>query len=274
MKLAIPFKLYNEYNDIAKEFNINFDKNKNSLDKLFEFIEEFSDHRINISFPKGIDVSVAKTISKVGDNVYYRLKPQDALYVKELYDGNCKFFFDEHCPAYNYTTLDGYISLGVTDVYIADDLWYNLQEVSKLCKKNNVNIRLILNRIPSTSVDKGFNPRSPIFRPNDCDILNLYVDTCEFDCGDPYDWHVFNVLYRSWFLTKDWYGNLIEINKDLTIGFPNMSIVNDFTNYKLKCGYRCFTRSSNVCNKCEQLFALGEEFANKGIRFKKEKNAN
>ena len=53
-----------------------------------------------------------------------------------------------------------------------------------------------------------------------------------------------------------------------------MSIVNDFTNYKLKCGYRCFTRSSNVCNKCEQLFTLGEEFADKGIRFKKEKNAN
>ena len=86
MKLAIPFKLCNEYNDIAKEFNINFDKNKNSLDKLFEFIEEFSDHRINISFPKGVDVSIAKKETKVGDNVYYRLKPQDALYIKELND--------------------------------------------------------------------------------------------------------------------------------------------------------------------------------------------
>lgn len=273
--IAIPFKMNEPLNDIAKEFNIKFNPQKNNFEKLVDFIQEYENKRINIEFPEGLDLPTIRAINKIADNVYIRLFPQDFVYLKTLQEYNCKFFPDATIAANNYTVLDSYIALGVSDIYIADDLCYNLKNVSKICLKNSVNIRMILNRIPSTSFDKGENLKSPIFRPQDYYLLKLYINTFEFDCleNNKFNWNKQKVLYRVWFEEQKWNGDLREINKDLKFYFPNASIVPDFTNYKINCERRCSSRIKSKCNKCVQLIELGVLLDSKNIRVKREDNS-
>lgn len=272
ISLAIPFKLNHELNSVVQEFNIRFDKNKNSLEKLIDFVQEYPDKRINISFPAGVHVQTLSTLNKIHDNIFVRLTENDLQCISELKEKECRFFFDVSLSVTNYTNLDAYIKIGVSDIYIADDLCYQLKDVSRYCHSHNVKIRLVLNRIPATSFDKGINYCSPIYRPQDIDLLNLYFDTFEFECGDPYDWAKFDVLYRAWFERKNWNGELSEINDDLEMLFPNNSIVPDFTNYKINCGRRCCQRITSPCRKCQQFIEIAMALKENSIHIKKEKD--
>ena len=93
-KLAIPFHLNNEINDDVKEFNILFYKNKNNIEKLIDFIQEYEDKRINIEFPEGIHMPTLKSVNKISDNVYCRMNPVDVVKLEELKKNNIKFFFN------------------------------------------------------------------------------------------------------------------------------------------------------------------------------------
>lgn len=266
-KLAIPFHLNNEINDDVKEFNILFYKNKNNIEKLIDFIQEYEDKRINIEFPEGIHMPTLKSVNKISDNVYCRMNPVDVVKLEELKKNNIKFFFNSTMLAYNYTTLASLIRLGVSDVYIADDLCYNMSDVKAICEQHNIQTRLILNHIPATSLDAGMDPRSPIFMPKDLDNIDKYFDVFEFDCGTPYDWTKFEVLRRVWFDKKDWHGQLGEINDDIEQDFHCDVIYPDFIDIKLNCGRRCDKRVSNPCRKCESVIEIGEILKKKNVRF-------
>lgn len=72
-----------------------------------------------------------------------------------------KFYFDSSMSIDSFRLLEYVASLGVTDIYITDDLCYNLEMVRRACNKYNIRTRLIINRIPSSRPDKGIDPRSP-----------------------------------------------------------------------------------------------------------------
>lgn len=269
VKIAIPYQhdINFKLNDEAKEFNILFYKSRNKIEDLIAFIQAYPDTRINISFPEGLHVPTLVSASKVSENIYARLKAENMLNLKELNDNNIKFFFDSDCPAYNYTILDGFIKMGVSDVYIADDLCYNMADVAAYVHDKNIQLRLILNHIPSTAFDKGANMRSPIYMPKDMDKLDRYYDVFEFECGEPYDWAKFDVLYRSWFEKKYWHGEMYEINSDVSQSFHCDMLHPEYTEFKLNCGRRCNTRLSNHCRKCEQFIEIGELLKKKEARF-------
>lgn len=269
VKIAIPYQhdINFEMNNKAKEFNLLFYKSRNKLEDLIAFINEYPDTRINIQFPEGVHIPTLKTISNVSDNVYVRLKASDMMNMKEINKNKIKFFFDSDCPAYNYTVLDSFIKMGVSDVYIADDLCYNMSDVETYVHDKGIQLRLILNHIPSTAIDRGINQRSPVYMPKDMDKLDKYYDVFEFDCGEPYDWAKFDVLYRSWFENKYWHGEIYEINNDVDQKFHCDSLYPEFTDFKLNCGRRCNIRVTNHCKKCEQFIKLGETLKKKKIRF-------
>jgi hypothetical protein len=270
VKIAIPYKhdINFSLNDKVKEFNILFFKSKNKLEKLIDFIDAYPETRINIKFPEGIHIATLNAVNKITDNVYVRLRAQDIPEVEELKKNNIKFFFDADCPAYNYSTLDSFINLGVTDVYLADDLCYNMSDISEYIHEKNIQLRLVLNRIPSTTLDRGINVRSSIYMPKDFEKLNKYYDVFEFECGEPCDWVKFDVLYRAWFERQYWHGQMSEINDDVFQDFHCDAIYPDFTEFKLNCERRCGKRLANPCRKCEQWLAIGETLKKKNVRFK------
>lgn len=274
--VAIPFKNNFKLNDEAQEFNIKFDPKKNDFNKLIEFVQEYENKRINIEFPAEVDIPTMRALTKVANNVYVRLFPQDFKYIAELRKNDCRFFPDSMAAATNYTTLESFLSLGVSDVYIADDLCYNIEKVYKICQNNNAGIRLVANRIPLTSFNKGEDRKAPIYRPQDYYFLKLYISTFEFDCVDTIthavNWNKLEVLYRVWFQEQKWNGDLREINSDLKFYFPNASVIPDFNDYKMDCGRRCSADVKNSCRKCEQFIDIGCLLDSKNIRIKREAN--
>ena len=267
-QLAVPYHYNNDdTNSMAAEFNILFFQSRNRVEDLIEFIQEYKDKRINISFPEGIHMPTLKSICAVSENIYVRLKATDMMILPDLQEAHMRYFFDASMSVGNYTNLDAFIRLGVSDIYPVDDLCYNINEVAEYCHSKDVRLRLILNAIPSTSFDKGINPRSSIYRPQDIDLLNRYYDTFEFDCGEPYDWAKFGVLYKTWFERKAWHGQISEINEDVHMNFHNDTIYPNLTDYKIVCGRKCNQRIGNYCKKCEQWLEIGEIFEDKRIKF-------
>lgn len=266
--IAVPFKLHFPQMDNVSEFNIKYTPDKNSFEKLIEFIKTYdADYRINIEFPQDIDMSVIKSVNSISDNVYIRVTRNILYHLDKIVNTECKFFMDATLPVSSLIVLHDMIKLGVTDVYIADDLCYNLDEVSEYCHENNVGLRCVLNLIPSTSLNKGTDPKSMFYRPQDITFLMERYDCFEFDCGDPFDQYVFNSLYRAWFVQSWWDGNLKEINKDLKIDIPNNALLEAFTFYKSTCKLRCI-KSNAHCHKCELTLKLANTLKEKKLRIK------
>ena len=271
LKLAIPFILNNELNDQVAEFNITFDKNKNSVEKLLDFIDKYKDHRINISFAGSFPIGVISAVHKVSNNTYIRLTTEHFPYCEQLKEEGYRFFFDSSYPAYNLATLDCLIEVGVTDIYPSDDLLYNLKETKAYCDSHNVGMRLVLNSIPATTFDRGTNYKSQIYRPQDRKFLDEYFTVYEFACGRPYDWAKFDVLYRAWFVREGWNGDLSEINDDLELPFPNLQVLLDLTMEKAKCGRKCNQRNNAICNKCSSYITLAQDLVDKGVYLRENK---
>ena len=293
MKLATPFQLHCKYEDVIDEWNINYDPYKYTktdklnqaadkkeesqmlFDKLISFVEEYPHKRINISITDtDIPINHLITLNKIHDNIYVKLSIYQAYYAEKLKEKEIKFFFDNTIPVSTFTLLDELIKIGVTDVYIADDLCYRLDDVSKRCKKDNIQIRLILNRIPATTPRADVDIHSPIFTPRHFEALDEYIDVAEFDChydneSDAYNWSVFNVLYKSWFIKHDWYNDLREINKDLAIFYPVRQEMPLFIERKMNCGRRC--AYDDMCHKCETIIELAELLYDDGVYVKQGK---
>lgn len=291
MKLAAPFQLHCEYEDVIDEYNINYDPKKYVktdklnqaanvekdsqllLDKLIAFVEQ-TPRRINISIPNSeIPISHLAIVNKMHDNIYVKLNIRQVHYIDELKEKGIKFFVDNSAPISNFCLLDEILKLGVTDIYIADDLCYCMEEVHDKCEELEVQIRLILNRIPSTTPFANQDIYSPIFSPRDYEVLDQYIDVAEFDCyyseeNDAYNWSLFNVLYKSWFIRHDWFNDLREINKDLQIFYPVRTIMPLFMERKTNCGRACAV--SNSCHKCETVMELAEMLYDDGVYIKTE----
>lgn len=265
LKLAIPFHLDYQLNDRVQEFNVLFDCKVNRLGKMLEFLEVYSDAQINISF-KNWDSSIAYSILKTAENVGVVLSVEQLKYAAELKEKRYKFYLDRDMGAYNYESLDFLINLGVSDVYILDDLWFTLPNTHEICENNGVKIRLVLNRIPSTTPNRGVNPKAPIFIPNMFQYLNQFVDMFEFDLGKTPNWNYCDVLYKYWFNNKQWLGQLYEINEDVQFDLPASSMFPDLARYKLTCGKRCISHPDNTCNKCNQYLDIAKLFRDKNIR--------
>lgn len=269
MQIAAPFKFENQFNDKISEFNINYSPGLNDFKKLVEFVDMFKDKRVNIRFKTRINMDDVSILSKY-DNAYIRVESKDFDCVKSMRENGFKFFFDSTVPAYNIASLDYLVSLGTTDVYLYDDLMYVMDDIKKYCGKKDIGTRIILNKIPSIlDYNKlGYDARDVIPRPEDKKYLDEYFDTCEFDCGEPYDWHLFNVLQKVWFKDKKWAGDLREINKDLRIEYMNRSILPSISSFKFNCGQRCRMIVDYACDKCNQAVEIASSLDSKGIGFK------
>ena len=270
VNIATPFKLNNdEWDPIISEYNVLFRHERNSQEKLLEFAEEYPDKRINIETNK-IDVSFLSVLNKAHDNIYIRLTDiSDFQYVEVFKEKGIKFFFDVKClPANSIASLDYLLSLGVSDVYLADDLLYDLRETHLFTSSHNVGIRIVLNTVMA-NVPYTDQAKTPWFPPDTFHIIEKYISTVEFDCGRPFNWNAFGVYYRAWFDRKDWHGNLNEIILGLDIDVLNDSIVGeDLIRYKIHCRHHC-TNAKSHCRKCDQFVELSQKLASKNIGFNK-----
>lgn len=263
--LCTSFSLDNEWNDDDRitEFNIIFKKDS-SLNNLLDFLDKYIDKRVNISFVDGINYSVLKSAARLYGNIAVKLRSNDIQECLKLKDIGVKYYFDNSYPAVNLCSLDSLIALGVSDVYIADDLCYNLPRTHGYCDSKGVKTRMVLNRIPCTTTFKGDDPKSPIWMPRDIDNLAFYIDIFEFD--NDLDDAYFDVLFRTWFEKKAWNENIREINLDLNIDVYDNTMLPITSIKKMSCGRRCNKRAGNKCDMCGQMADISNLLRYKGVR--------
>lgn len=251
--------------EYINEYNIMFDPLKNDYKILEQKMSTFN-KRVNLWYIGEINIDEVIILNKLNQELYLRVSAEHIHQIQDLKNNNIKFFLDLSIPIYSYSMLYWAINeIQPAEIYIADDLCYNLEEVYKICKKNSIKLRIVLNRIPTINILTGLSETAPIFRPEDLDLLSLYFSTAEFDLSfgeDPRNeyecnWDAAETMYRRWFIQKHWPEDLNIMNPDILIDFPNSSIPIELNEHKIRCRHKCTSSSIGVCGKCGRYMEVG-----------------
>lgn len=270
LKLCLPFEYNGEHNDDASEFNVMYDDKMDDADKIVALSEEYPGKQIVISFVNQPSIPFIKSMSRLCD-ARFVLEPRHMAMAKSLAKDGLKVMMPPSMPARNIVQLDEMVACGFSDIYVADDLWYRVEETHDFLKDKHVRLRCVLNRIPSTAMLASKDPRSPVFMPLQ-DFIDMvlakYVDICEFDLGYPRnpDFASMDVLVRAW-KNGWWNGDVREINGDVHIPFPCTTMLPELYMRRFFCGHRCTFGSP--CDKCVQARDMAEELTKKNVRFSK-----
>lgn len=271
LKFACPYVRYEPLSEqVADEINLTYIPDKNDYENLIEFCQTYSSKRVNVRWrdAAGIDLKAAGALSKLCPNVTYCLEDADISKALQLKVRGCRFYFYEGQPARSFKELAGLVGLGVTDVYVADDLCYCLKDVRDYCHERGVRVRVVLNIVACSLISPS--DRTIFFwRPNDIDLAALYFDVAEFDCGnlETYDFKKMKALYRIYFEDRSWVGNLQEIIPDLPFEVYNKSLVDEFNSRKVNCRCRCVSANS-PCRKCQQFLDIADSLGKSDLAFR------
>lgn len=273
--ICAPYQYNGVVNEYLSEYKITYDKDKNKFDKLCEFLEygDVPEKRVNIIYAKGFDEKTHKMLSRFHPNLAVCMTKDDVTHITYMKDNNISCYFDWPITATNIVTFDMFVEMGVSELYIADDLCYMLPDVSKKAHDAGVRLRCVLNRLPSTAPLSGYDHKAVIYRPNDIDLLNEYFDVFEFDCGpstSDYNWRRLEVLHRAFFKQKEWYGELSEINEDIKFSCYNPTLLTRFFTCKYTCGRRCGVNAKS-CERCENYLEMSNVLRNRNMKLLKNK---
>lgn len=247
MHSCIEWRKGFKYLPQVDQFNIDF---RNKEIKLHQFLDKYAQsQRVNIRLPEDYtkdNLELLEAAYEKGYNIAIILP--DIYYTERLKEKGVPFFLG--APAKAWDEFIGFLSLGVSDVYITGELGFELDKISNIAKKNNVKIRCYANIIQSSwKGEKGL--KGFFIRPEDVDIYSQFVDVIEF--YDTVDQQ--NVLYDVYFHSKEWNGKLREIVKGLTDDVNNYYILGgEFARRRSHCGKRCL--KDNSCKLCDRLIQL------------------
>lgn len=147
-----------------------------------EFLSTHLDDRFNIAIDTSeysFDYAKLKILNAIHHNLYFIIPPREEI-CTILRKNNIKFYFDSSAAATNFRSLEQLAKIGVSSIYIADDLCYDLKRVRAACDKYGLEIRWILDAIPSFFSNKTMDVRAPIMLPECIDDLDKYIDVFEF----------------------------------------------------------------------------------------------
>ena len=108
-----------------------------------EFLSTHLEDRFNIFIDTSeydFDYAKLKILNAVHKNLYFIIPPKKDL-CYNLKKNNIKFYFDFNHAATNFRSLEQIANMGVSAIYIADDLCYNLKQVRKACNAYGLELR-------------------------------------------------------------------------------------------------------------------------------------
>lgn len=275
MKYCLDYKKYGRYMDEADELNITFRREDTSL---FQFLSERKHKRINIyiadqeDFLENNDIEIFYAMQEKDPELNFALKLGDyrSEYTKKIYKlikGKFKYYFSNFVR--DWDTLLGYVSLQPSDMYIVENLCFELDKVSKVLHYWNINIRAFPNIAQSTwsntkDIKKFF------IRPEDIDFYGDYIDTVEFMGRD----NSVETYYKIYAIDKKWFGKLREVIVDFNDELDSRFILPSFAQARVKCGKSCF--KGGKCRICEVVEKSAEVLENNGLMIepKGEKSGN
>lgn len=209
------------------------------LEEKFNFYEDF-DYNFVLSF-------------------YYADNDLIKSFVKKLCKENIPFLFRNIVTSWE--QLNYYISLGVSEVFIGEDLGFSIKGVSQVCKKNNIKLRLAPNVSQAKYPPIEGSLISFYIRPEAIKLYEAYVDEIEF-WGNKESYNTIYEIYKS----EKWFGDLSEIILGLKESINNRALPSLFDTCRLNCNHKCIKGSS--CQECYKLKELAETLGNNNMYLK------
>ena len=161
---------------------------------------------------------------------------------------NMKWFLINGC--YTWDMLKECIDFGVTDVYITNELGFDIKNVKSFCDKNNIKVRAYPN-IAQTSAQLLTlgNYKSFYIRPEDVELYEKYINIFEFFPNEEKE----RVLYEI-YENREWRGDIHQLILNLpfsrNLGARNNYIPTIFGYSRLDCKKKCVYGNCQICDNC------------------------
>ena len=178
--------------------------------------------------------------------------------IKEL-----KIPFFTGCIATNFDQLQYLCNLAVSDVYLAEDICFDLKRARAVCDHYKVQIRAFPN-VGQCSVKSGPALKKFFIRPEDVEEYSDCIDTLEF--WGPLDRQVTLLqIYKKGI----WFGDLKDLILDFDLSFDSKTIMPDFARVRKNCGRKCI--KGERCSICDTMYRINQKLADKNIIIKQKK---
>ena len=250
MNYCFHYNKNNPYLSKATEWIFPYkEDNPNLIMKLRALKEEGTSQRIIIDITEfggepNWDI-LSASVREYPNSAILITKAQIA-FVPRMRVENIKWFFLNGC--YTWDMLKECVHFGVTDVYIINELGFDIKNVKSFCDKNNVKIRIYPNvaQTSATLLILG-TYESFYIRPEDVDLYEKYVDIFEFYLNEEKEW----ILYRI-YEDKSWRGNIDQLILNLVHikDVRNNYIPTIFGEARLDCRKKCIYGDCKICTNC------------------------
>lgn len=180
---------------------------------------------------------------------------------QELKQMNIPFFFALYVRHWDvFTHL---INLGVSDIYVIEELAFELNLLGPVAHAKDISIRVFAN-VAQSSCDENYSVKSFFIRPEDVIVYAPYVDVIEF-LGEGKE--IQETLYKIYAIKGKWIGDLNELIMGLMDSIPNKSIIPAiFGEVRAKCGKKCL--KGGKCNICTSVVNTAKALDEKDLIFK------
>lgn len=262
MKYCVDYFRHIEGLDQADEYTIKYSK-KNDI--LITFLEENKDKIINLTIEEkldGVDYKTLKAIYGTFSNFRLRFEFYDSNEIENIVECGIPFFFGNRVN--NWDEFLGLVDLGVTDIYVVEDMCFDLERVAEIAQKENIKLRTYANVAQSTWKDTPGIKKFWI-RPEDVSIYEQYIDVIEF-FGTPQQAAVLLKVYKD---IKKWFGPLKEIIIGLEDGLDSRYIVSEFATRRVSCQKNCL--KGGKCRICNRVIELSKVLEKNNLIVKQDK---
>ena len=237
--------------------------------ELIEFLDSNRHRRVNLFiaeeeefFKKNQYKAIAAIYEEQKYNVSLLFNSYDEeKYTEYLSQKRIPFFYKDNIN--NWDTLVGMLELGVSDVYIVEDLGFNIINVAERVHSYNAQVRVFPNVAQSawknTPAIKKF-----FIRPEDMPLYEGLIDVCEF-FGKSKD---FSVYYKIYAIDKKWFGLLDEIIIGFDGELDSRYLIPGFGKQRIKCEKKCM--KTQKCKTCEIVENLSHSLEKSGLIVKQD----
>ena len=259
MKYSVRYN--KDFKSIEKVDEIIINYNKKDI-TLLDFIEENKNKRIILEVNIDEDITLLEELCNKYDNLIIKFLQYDENKIENIINSKIKYFFDIKVD--NWDTFIGLVNLKVSDVYIVNELGFELDKISVIAHSQNINIRVIPN-IAQSSWNNTIDYKKFFIRPEDIEYYENFIDICEL-YGQNLD-----ILLKVYKEDKKWFGKLNELIigiKDDTL--DGKYITSEYVFKRISCGKKC--QKGNSCSICDNIIELSKTFEKNQMAILNNKN--
>lgn len=274
MKYCFNYRRGSEALHLLDEVNIKFAPS--NIDIVLEYIIEHPTQRINAKIKEEEDIYRHNLLDRF--EKFRETYPEiDFAIILPKYDKNLaeickqkklKFFFD--VVVRDWETFHAFIEAGVCDIYLVEQMMFEIKDASKAAHLAGVQVRTFPN-IAQLKYEETSSLKSFFIRPEDVELYEGLVDVMELYTIDEINQDVVLEVYQK---DKQWWGPLKELIIGLNTELDGRYIIPRFGERRLGCGRKCF--KGMRCDVCQTVEDLGKNLQKAGllIKYNKEEEDN